>query len=227
MPTSRRQGVMAWAVIAGLLSLAVATTASPVLAQGRYSNEDAGLRREAGLRGGTWNLSIKDPPNSAVSAWPMFQAFYQTGMSRHLATETSIGLFRRTISATDSAGLFNVGTQQITSYVIPLMVALKYYPFTSPGAFLQPFVGGGVGFTLGFDNTRSTGGPLGSGTSTSQSTGLGFRGDAGLEIYSGHRVGLVVSGGYMLQWFGGQLGGVSRTYKGVSVMVGLTYHLPY
>lgn len=225
MPTSRWQGIRTWAVIVGLLSLAVAATASPVRAQERYRGEDAGMRREVGLRGGTWDLTTRSLPNSAVSAWPMFEAYYQTGMGRHLATETSIGLFRRNISATDSAGLLNVGTRRITSYIVPLMVNLKYYPFTTPGALIQPFLRGGVGFTLGFDNTYSTGGPLGPGTSTSQSTGLGLRGGAGLEIYTGHKLGLIVSGGYMLQWFGAQLGGVGRTYKGVTVLVGLTYHL--
>jgi len=203
--------------------------------KGQAARPDSAARREArvkrersgaGLRVGTWMVSnLVGPAGASSSTLPALEAYWQKGLDRHLAIETSAGLWHRRQSSGSGPTAETVGT-----FVVPLLTTIKLYPFTGPEQALEPFVSAGVGFALGLekDNTVS-GGLLGGGnanTGLDLIAGLGLKGGAGVEYRFSQAFG--VSASLTWQWalFGQDVGG-QDDYKGFGLLGGLTYRFQY
>lgn len=226
----------------GLLALAgtAALAAAPPLRAQEPGPKDAAhpdsatrrveqVKRErtgAGLRIGGWMVSnLASPSGTTSSSIPDFEAYWQKGLDRHLAIETSAGLWHRQQTSGSGATAETIGT-----FVVPLLTTIKLYPFTGPEQALEPFVSAGVGFTVGLekDNTVS-GGLLGGGNANSGLNlvaGVGVKGGAGVEYRFSRAFG--VSAALTYQWvlFAQDVGG-QGDYKGFGLFGGLTYRFQY
>jgi opacity protein-like surface antigen len=213
-----------------LAMLLLATvTALPVSAQQRPESPqevEARLARQgAGLLFGTWNVQGVERSGVQASTWPFVDGYFQRGMDRHLAIESTAGLWRRQETETRS-GLGGQTTTERTTYIVPLLTGLKFYP-TAPGSRLEPFVSGAVGFALGIeDNQGGGGGILGGGSGTRVDTGFGFRGAGGVEFALSPAFGLAAGAGYQWIRFGSPVG-ATDTYRGIRATGGLTYRFQY
>ena len=210
-----------------LLSLyAVAWIVRPLAAQSdstNHENEVKRQRRGAGIRMGSWQVQQSAAMTGATSSTlPAFEGYWQKGLDKHVVLETSAGLWTRSQRA---------GGETMGSYVIPMLTSVKLFPATEPGDVLEPFLMGGVGFTLGIDDRSgsSTGGVLG-GSSTSGGTmlvpGIGLKVGGGAEYHLGQAFGVAVQTGYQYIRFLQDVGN-ERTFKGVQVFAGLTYRFQF
>lgn len=184
-------------------------------------------RRGAGLRIGVWNLSDDaDPAESEIDAWPYLEGYFQRGLDRHLAIESTLGLQQRSIKTTTDGGVIGgSSTREETIYVVPLLTAIKLYPFTGPENVFEPFIAAGGGFAFGVEDVESSGGLTGGG-GTNVQTGFGVKGEAGAEWRFSTAFGLAARVGYQWIRFGDELG-TTDTYKGWNVAAGLTYRFQY
>ena len=183
-------------------------------------------RSGAGLRVGAWMVSnLVNPSGATSSSIPAFEAYWQKGLDRHLAIETSAGLWHRQ----QTSGL-GATAETVGSFVVPLLTTIKLYPFTGPEQALEPFVSAGVGFAMGLekDNTVN-GGLLGGGSANSGLNlvaGIGLKGGAGVE----YRFSRAFGAGAALTWqwvlFAQNVGG-QGDYRGFGVFGGLTYRFQY
>jgi hypothetical protein len=176
-------------------------------------------RRAIGVRLGSWNvdvLSIAEPV-----ATPQFELFLQRSLDAGLAIENSVGLYR--ITTTEQQALPPTEDVEVDSYVIPLLISLKFYPFSDASPRLAPFIQGGAGLAFGIEDEGDN--AIGGG-GTAVATGFGIRAAAGAEL----RVvgGLGVSAAARYQWlhFGVAVGGAD-TYHGVGWEGGVTYRFRY
>ena len=209
---------------------------TPLVAQDKAATQpDSATRREqqvkrertgAGLRVGAWMVSnLNHPSGTSSSTLPAFEAYWQKGLDRHLAIETSAGLWHRQQSSGSGASAETVGT-----FVVPLLTTIKLYPFTGPEQPLEPFVSAGVGFAMGLekDNTVSGGllGGGGGGSGLNLIAGIGLKGGAGVEYHLGPAFG--VGAAVTWQWvlFAQNVGG-QGDYKGLGLFGGLTYRFQY
>ncbi|MGQ0816235.1 MAG: outer membrane protein [Gemmatimonadota bacterium] len=175
-------------------------------------------RRGAGIRVGVW--AVERPAGDTTSTRsPLFEGYFQRGLDRHLALESSAAVWRRTTTARQTFG----GDVETRTYVVPLFTALKLYPFTTPDNALEHFVTAGVGFALGIDDVGEN--AIGGG-GTSIVTGFGFKGGAGIEYHIGSALGLQASGRYQWIRYGDELAGVS-TFKGIGYEGGITYRFQF
>ena len=184
------------------------------------------MRDGAGLMVGPWMVSnLAAVSGASSSTLPDFEAYWQRGLDRHLAIETSAGLWHRQLSAGSGASAESDG-----SFLVPLLTTIKLYPFTSADQALEPFVAGGVGFVLGLEKQNTLGGGLLGGGSASNGTsltaGLGLRGGAGVEYHFSRAFGLLLGAQYQWILFGQDVGGQSD-YKGFGLVAGLTYRFQY
>jgi hypothetical protein len=171
-------------------------------------------RQGAGLRVGLWNVTGL----GSGSSWPMFEGYFQKGLDRHLALETTAGLWRRTQTTS---------SEEIRSFVVPMLTQLKFYPGTTVEQSIEPYVAAGIGLSLGIDNRKSSGGVIGGGgSSTTLTYGLGVRGLGGVELHLGSTLGIAGYAGYQYVYFLEPLVG-RDSYGGVIVGVGLTYRYQY
>lgn len=215
------RGVLKSVLFAASAALALTASVLPVAGQSSSRQREDRLRRGVLLSVGLWNPQVRNPRGADVWASPLFELAYLDGSGPHLAVENLIGLFVRDIRARSATPLYGSGTRRIRSVIVPLMTGFKYYPFTTPQARLQPFIHGGLGFALDVERTWQQGGPLGSGTDGNTTVGLGASVDAGIDLLL-RRVGVVLDGGYMFQWMGGQFD-AGRSYPGVTAGLALTY----
>jgi hypothetical protein len=214
-----------WSAAAAVLLLAGVVPGS---AQARPESEvevAARLARQsAGLAVGVWRVQDLARTGVTASAWPLIEGHFQRGLDRHLAVESSVGLWRRQETETAS-GLGGTTTNTRTTYIVPLLTGLRFYP-TPPGTRLEPVIGAAVGFALGIEDGAATGGLLGGSSGTRMETGLGVRGAGGVEYALGGAFGVSAGAGY--QWFRfGSAVGPTDTYGGVRVTAGLTYRFQY
>jgi hypothetical protein len=184
------------------------------------------MREGAGLRVGSWMVSnLATPSGASSSALPEFEAYWQKGLDRHLAIETSAGLWHRQQSAGSGPSAETTG-----SFVIPLLTTIKLYPFTGPDQQLEPVVAAGVGFAMGLERQSTvTGGLLGGGSASSGVNlvaGFGLKGGAGLEYHFGRAFGISVGAAYQWVLYAQNVGGQSD-YKGFGIFGGLTYRFQY
>jgi hypothetical protein len=184
------------------------------------------MREGAGLRVGSWMVAnLATVSGASSSTLPNFEAYWQKGLDRHLAIETSAGLWHRQQSAGSGPSAETTG-----SFVIPLLTTIKLYPFTGPEARLEPVVAAGVGFAMGLEKQSTvSGGLLGGGSASSGVNlvaGLGLKGGAGLEYHLSPAFGLSFGAAYQWVLYAQNLGGQSD-YKGFGLFGGLTYRFQY
>lgn len=180
-------------------------------------------RQGAGLRVGAWQTTgLSQVAGATYSTIPAFEGYWQRGLDRHVVLETSAGLWGRTQHS---------GTDRVGSFLVPMLTAVKLYPFTGPADQLEPFLMAGAGFTIGVDdrNTTTGGGLLGgtASNSTVLIVGVGVKGAVGLEYRLGRAFGLSGGAGYTFVRFLGGSVGDDDTYKGVVLTGGLTYRFQY
>jgi hypothetical protein len=214
------------AAVAVVLAAAQAGTAPPAAGQDAAREQGAPLQRQAaGLGVGWWGVRLAERPGVEYGETPYFEAHFQRGLDTHLAMESSIGVWRRRQRANPGALPGQRVAEEITSYLVPLFTAVRYYPLTRPGAFLEPYLNAGLGFALGLDDRQSTaGGVLGGGTGTGIGTGLGLRAGVGIETRLSRAFHLDLSAGWRWLRFGGDVG-LERSYAGPAAGIALAYRL--
>lgn len=196
---------------------------TPLLAQDRSSVEQEAerARRGAGLRVGAWvGQNLPEVDGAIYNASPHFQGWFQRGLDRHLAIESTLAVWRR---------VQEQGDERVATYIVPLFTSIKFYPGFGPDAPVQPYLLGGGGLGLGVDDREGTqGGLLGFGSSDGMTfaTGLGFKAGGGIDFRLGQAFSLTVGGRYQWLRFDGSPGG-NRTYKGTVVDAGLSYRFQY
>jgi hypothetical protein len=191
---------------------------------------DARLARSgAGLRTGAWQLSeLRDADNATTSTWPYIEGYFQRGMDMHLVIESSIGLYRRQEEFAGTDGPLGTPASTTTSYILPLLTSLRFYPFTRPGAPLEPHALAGIGFSLAIeDQEGGAGGLLGQRSpGTAMVTGFGAKGGAGLDLRLTDAFGASALATYQWLRFADPVGGI-ETYAGPVFTAGLTYHFRF
>ena len=188
----------------------------------------ARLRRGAGLSIGSWAL-VDDPATGSTktSDSPVAEAFWRKGMDKHLVVETGIGFFRRVVETPPSGGLGGSPGGSTTAVVLPQMTSIKLFPFTEPSAAFEPFISGGLGFTLGFESESGGGGLLGGGGGAGALIiGVGGALNAGAEWRFSKAFGLSLGGHYTYLQFFEELAG-EKLYRGTGAKVGMTYRFQY
>lgn len=206
-----------------LAGIVVLLSATPAVAQEpepdpEYVEQAQIARRGAGLRIGMWALDTDDEDEAVADAdeWPYLEGYFQRGLDRHLAIESTLGLQRRTIQEESGGIIGEPTTTEVTAYVVPLLTAIKLYPLTGPEDRVEPYVAAGGGFAFGIEDGEGTG----------IQTGFGLKGEAGLEVRFSQAFGLGLRGGYQWIRFGDEIGGLD-TYKGFGGGIGLTYRFQY
>jgi hypothetical protein len=217
--------------IGTIAALVAAITFAPLAAQTTPESEqerEARLARSgAGLRVGFWNVAnLREAENATTSTWPYIEGYFQRGLDRHLAIESSIGLYRRQERIEGTSGPLGTAPSTTTAYIVPLLTSVKFYPFTQPGAALEPHVLAGVGFALGIEDQEGGSGGLLRSPGTVVVTGFGARGGAGLDIRLGDTFGFSAGAGYQWIRFSDPVGGL-ETYAGPTFTTVLTYRLRF
>ncbi len=212
-----------------LCSVVVWGAVAPRQLRAQEPADSTPARRRPELRGGTafsvgtWNVSDPSVPTDVrTTTWPVFMLSLERGRG-HAATETTIGLWRRTLETDRSDGVFGNGSSpRMTTYVIPLTAAAKLYPLTRPRDVVEPFIDAGAGLALGVDHSRP--GTLAGSGGTHLVTGLSLRGGGGLQVHLSPAVGLELRGGYLWTRYGDDVG-VTRTFDGFHADLGLVYRV--
>ena len=185
-------------------------------------------RRGAGLIVASWSL-LDDPSkgtSSRTTDSPLGMGFFRKGLDKHLALETTVGVFRRVVETPGSGGLFGSGGGKTTVFLLPQMTSIKLFPFTTPENKFEPFISGGVGVTIGLSSESGGGALGGSGGVSGLVAGLGGTLGAGIEWRFSEAFGL--SGGWHYNYiqFFDKLAG-EEMYRGTGIAVGLTYRFQY
>jgi opacity protein-like surface antigen len=204
------------------LSVLLAPVALEAQTRGALEEEAERARRGAGLRIGGWLTSgLAEVDGVDYSTTPHFEGWYQRGLDRHIAIESTLSVWRREQERQD---------ERATTYIVPLFTSVKFFPGVGPEDQVQPYLLGGGGVALGIDDRENTSGGLlglGGGGGTSFATGFGLRGGAGLDLWLGRSLGVTLGGRYQwLRFFDGNPGG-ERTYQGTVVDLGVTYRFQY
>ncbi len=223
--------------IRGTLLIAVAALA--LAPMGSLAGQDASsaqsaveqqaklARRGAGVMIGTWSL-VDDPATGGAktSDSPLAEGYFRKGIDKHLALETTAGVWRRTIETPASGGIGGSAGGKTSVILIPQFTAIKLYPFTTPDDTFEPFVSGGVGFTLGFQSQSGGGGVLGGGGANGLIVGVGGSAAAGVEWRFSTAFGLALGAHYSYIQFFDALAG-EKMYRGTGAKAGLTYRFQY
>jgi outer membrane protein W len=176
------------------------------------------MRRGVGLRAGSWNVDIAESQNP--EATPNVELYLQRSLDSRLVVENSIAIWR--VRTTEPVSLPPSSDVEINSYIVPLLISLKFYPIdqTSRAA---PFVMGSAGLAFGIEDEGEN--AIGGGGS-SVTTGFGVRWAAGVEFRVIGSFG--VSGSARYQWLHfGEPVGSTDTYYGVGVEGGVTYRFQF
>ena len=186
-------------------------------------------RRGAGLRAGFWSVrGLREVTDAENSEWPFLEGYFQHGLDRHLALQSSVGLWRRTQELETDGGIGGPTTDRVTTWVVPMFSALRFFPLTGPDQAFEPFVEGGVGFALGIEDRETGDGSLlgagGSGIGTV--VGFGFKGGLGTEWRFSPALGLAVGGRYQWIRFLEELGN-DEIFRGFAAEAGLTYRFQF
>lgn len=202
-----RFSVLLWLVVAA--GHAVAQT--PV-------EDPAGLaRRGAGVRVGIWNAESRAIAVEDVES-PHFEIYFQRGLNKRVALESTVGAWRRISYAVTSTD-----TVDTRSHVIPLMTALKIMPFTTPAHRIEPYALLGVGFALGLADEAEN--AIGGG-GTSIATGFGWKTGLGIEWRVTDALGIAGSARYQWVYYSQKLG-PQQQYSGPGAEGGLVYRFQF
>lgn len=218
------------------VSYVIAAAAAVLVASGDVAAQDTTrtsveakatlARRGAGIAIGSWS-QVDVPSGPSVSDSPVLEGYFRKGIDKHLAFETSAGLWRRELSIPASGGIGGAAGGRTTAILIPQLTSLKLYPFTGPDDAFEPFASGGLGFVLGFVSNSGGGGILGGGGGGSGLiAGVGATGSAGFEWRFSTAFGMVAGAHYTYTQFFDDLAG-QRMYRGTGVKAGLTYRFQY
>ncbi|GAC1478501.1 MAG: hypothetical protein NVS1B4_22290 [Gemmatimonadaceae bacterium] len=189
-------------------------------------------RRGGGLRVGTFSPNgVTDPSGTVSSSSPAFEGFVRSGLDLHLVLENSVGVWRRSQTATrTTTGLTGTTTTTETrdTYIIPQLTSVVFYPATSPEDTFEPYVGAGAGFALGIDDRKGSGSAslFGGSPGVTLSPGLGAQAGVGAEFRFTQALGVAVGGRYQYIRFLQDVGG-RDTYQGLGALVGLTYRFQF
>jgi hypothetical protein len=193
------------------------------------AEEKASLaRRGAGLILGSWSL-VDDPATGSSTSTdsPIGEGFFRKGLDKHLALETTIGVWRRIIEDPGTPGPFGTPGGKTTVFLVPQMTSIKLYPFTTPENAFEPYISGGAGFTIGLTNESGSGGIVGGGGGvTGLVAGIGGRLQTGVEWRFSQAFGLAAGGHYTYIQFFDKLAG-EEMYRGTGITVGMTYRFQY
>ena len=205
----------AWAVLPRLASAQERQEESDLERQARLA------RRGAGIRAGAWLVDIDPAANASRS--PAFEGYFQRGLDKHLALESSASVWWITTAREQTLPLGGSETVETKAYVVPLLTSLKFFPMTDVSDQVEPFVMAGVGFVLGIEDEPDN--AIGS-SGTSLVTGFGFRGGGGIELHMTHAFG--IAAGVKYQWIrlGENIGG-RDTFNGLGVEGGITYRFQF
>jgi hypothetical protein len=185
-------------------------------------------RKSAGVIFGTWSL-IDSPAGgtTTVEDSPLGIGYFRKGIDKHLALETTVGIWRRVVSTPASGGLGGTSGGKTTVILLPQFTSLKLFPFTGPDAMFEPFISAGAGFTLGFISQSGGGGLVGGGGGASGLVpGIGASGNAGVEWRFSNAFGLSAGGHYSYIQFFDDIAG-ERMYRGTGLTLGITYRFQY
>jgi len=185
-------------------------------------------RRGAGVTVGLWSL-VDDPAtgSSTTTDSPIAEGYFRKGLDRHLALETTAGVWRRVIEKPATGGLGGTPAGKTTAILIPQMTSIKLYPFTGPTNTFEPFISAGLGITLGLQSESGSGGLFGSSGGVSNllpAVGASFA--TGFEWRFSQAFGLAAGGHYTYIQFFEDLAG-ERLYRGTGARVGMTYRFQY
>ncbi|HUF27229.1 MAG TPA: hypothetical protein VMM18_09655 [Gemmatimonadaceae bacterium] len=227
---------IARAAVCAAFAIILALAAEPVAAQQEPGESEAEARarmqrRGAGMHVGFWSVrGLREVSGAEYSATPLFEGYFQRGLDRHLAMQSSVSIWRRSQELESEGGIIGSGTREtVDSWVVPMFTALRFFPFTTPAQRLEPYVEGGVGLALGIDDRETTaGGGLGFGAQSGISTvvGFGLKGGLGFEWRFSRPLGLAAGGRYQWVRFTEDLGG-ERIYRGFGAELGLTYRFQF
>lgn len=220
----------------GWLSAAAVILAvtSPLVAQDKdkprsAAEEKANLARKgAGIIFATWGL-LDDPATGSSTSddSPVLEGYFRKGLDKHLAIETTVGVWRRVITDPGTGGPFGTAGGKTTVLLFPQITSIKLFPFTTPESKMEPFISGGAGFTIGLVSESGSGGLVGgSGGVTGLTAGVGGRLTGGVEWKLGDSFGLAAGGHYTYIHFFDSLAG-EQMYRGTGITVGLTYRFQY
>jgi hypothetical protein len=189
--------------------------------------EEAKLARSgAGIRVSYWNLNdLPEVQNGSEGRWPLLEGYFQRGVDRHIAIESTVGVWRRQAETEGGGGVLGSGTgSAVTTWIVPLLTAINFYPFTGPEAGTEPYISAGAGFALGIEDAESGGTFTGGGTNAA--TGFALKGETGAKLRLSEAFGLSFFAGYQWARFGNDIGN-TRTYSGFNFGGGLTYRFQY
>lgn len=225
-PLSR--ALVAATLTAGALLLSATTAAAQAADTTHHTTEHPAdvearakqLRSGAGLRVGTWDVRGLPPAatGETLRSSPTLEGYFQKGLDLHLAIENTATVYwqDRTTRGTDILG--QATEQKTRLYIVPLFTSLKVFPFTRPGAAVQPYALGGIGFALGIQDPDNGSASLGQ--------GVGVKGGTGLELRLGPAFGLTAGGRWQWIRFLGDFAD-TRTAQGFGADVGITYRFQY
>ncbi len=185
-------------------------------------------RKSAGVIVGTWG-QIDNPVggSTTVSDSPIGVGYFRKGIDKHLALETTVGVWRRLVETPASGGIGGTSGGKTTAILLPQFTSLKLFPFTGPEKALEPYASAGAGFTLGFQSQSGSGGVLGGNSGGSGLiVGVGATGGAGVEWRFSNAFGLAAGGHYTYIQFFDNLAG-QQMYRGTGANLGLTYRFQY
>jgi hypothetical protein len=178
-------------------------------------------RRGAGFRAGAWFVEID--VDHVASRSPAFEGYFQRGLDRRVALESSVGVWWVTTITEQTLPIGGTQTVETESYVIPLLSSLKFFPFTDVSDDIEPYLLGGIGFALGLE--REAENAIGS-SGTSIVTGIGFRGGAGIELHLTTTVGFAA--GVKYQWIRLSEEMIGKeSFSGLGLEGGITYRFQF
>jgi opacity protein-like surface antigen len=180
-------------------------------------------RRSLGVRVGNWKVDLAATDTMPERTSPHFEAYLQRGLDRHLGLENSLGVWRRVTQELQALPSGGERTVETKSYILPVLTSLKFYPFTDPLNFFDPYLTGGVGVALGIVHEAEN--AIGGG-GTSIATGFGLRTGIGVEIHVTSMLGLVANGRYQWTRFSRDLGS-KDVFNGAGVDGGVTYRFRF
>ncbi|HEX7938224.1 MAG TPA: outer membrane beta-barrel protein [Gemmatimonadaceae bacterium] len=224
-----RSSVVWCSTVAVALSLTSRASSAQDKSKSSVEEQASIARRGAGLVVGTWSL-VDNPAtgNATTDDSPIGEGYFRKGLDKHLALETTFGVWRRVITDPGTSGPFGSPGGKTTVYLVPQMTSLKLYPFTTPQNALEPFISGGAGFTIGITSQSGGGGLVGgsSGGVTGMTAGIGGSLAAGVEWRFSEAFGLTGGWHYTYIQFFDKLAG-EEMYRGTGVTAGLTYRFQY
>ena len=218
----RRVTVVAMLMLSGVAAAQKKDTLNSVEAKAQRA------RRGAGLTVGTWAM-IDDPASGTTtsSESPIGEGYFRKGLDKHIALETTAGVWRRVITKPGSGGPFGTAGGTTTAILIPQMTSIKLYPFTTPENAFEPFISAGGGITLGIQSESGSGGLTGgSGGVSAILPAIGVGASVGAEWRFSQAFGLSASGNYSYIQFFEDLAG-EQLYRGTGIRVGMTYRFQY